>query len=116
MTTVRQIESIVPLPDNQGYAVTFTTIFEPGILRAHDRIKGLHYKQKPPVLNFGMRFDAQADPYTLKFVCDCTDNKLMQSELLVLLQAISLAPEELTELPIPTAAGKPSPVGSRVRS
>ncbi len=108
MTTVRQIESIAPLPDNQGYEVIFTTAFEAGILRAHDRIQGLHYKQQKPQIKFGIRFNAQEDPYRLRFVCDCSDDQLVRSELLALLKAIHLAPEGLAELPISPTDGPPA--------
>lgn len=95
------IESIAPLPGNTGYAVTFTNCFQSGMLHSLGVIQGITYRT-PPKLKFAMRFDARVDPFTLKFVCDCADDQLVQSELLTLMKELKLVSPDLDKLPLST--------------
>jgi hypothetical protein len=104
----RDIESIAPLPGNTGYAVTLDNPLDLGLVNSFGVIQGYHYRGKTPKLRFTIRFNAQEDPYTLKFVCDCTDDQLVQSELLPLLKELQLAPPDLSELPLAAGPYQPS--------
>lgn len=106
---IRYIESIVPLPENSGYAVTFNNTLEPGHVDAFGRVQGYHYRGSPPKLRFAIRFSQQDDPYTLKFVCDyCLDDQLMRSELLQLLKELKLVSSDTLKLTLSVGHYEPS--------
>lgn len=104
----RYIESIAPLPGNAGYAVTFNNYLEPGAFNSFGVIQGFTYRAKAPKLRFTIRFNVQEDPYTLKFVCDCTDHQLVKDELLALMQELKLVSSDLTELSLASGTYQPS--------
>lgn len=105
---MRYIESIAPLPGNSGYAVTFNGLLEPGHVDAFGRVQGYHYRGSPPKLRFSIRFSQQDDPYTLKFVCDCLNDELMQSELLELLKELKLVSSDTPKLTLSVGHYEPS--------
>ena len=104
----RYIDSIAPLPGNAGYAVTFSDYLEQGAFNSFGVIQGLTYRAKPPKLRFTIRFNAQEDPYTLKFVCDCTDHQLVQDELIALMKELKLVSSDSTELSLASGTYQPS--------
>lgn len=105
---MRFIDSIAPLPGNSGYAVTFNAPLEPGHVDAFGRVQGYHYRSSTPKLRFAIRFSQQDDPYTLKFVCDCLDDQLVQNELLVLLKELKLVSPDTPELAFSAGHYEPS--------
>ncbi len=81
---------IQKLPGNTGFSVQFRRNFGQGMVDALGRVKGAHYKARPPAIRFQLTLDPD-DDQTLHFKCEpCSNDGLLQWELLAIMKELKL--------------------------